>query len=148
MLKPKTGTEGGRPQGWIGVDLDGTLARYDGWRPDGSIGPPVPTMLARVKQKLAEGWDVRIVTARVAPMGALASMEEALNDGGGDQHKPQAQRMMIEAWCREHVGQVLRVQCYKDCQMIELWDDRARQVIPNTGVFLDERAVILSHDDR
>ena len=33
--------------GWIGVDLDGTLAEYHGWN-GGAIGEPVPAMLARV----------------------------------------------------------------------------------------------------
>lgn len=32
--------------GWIGVDLDGTLAVYDEWRGVSHIGAPVPAMLA------------------------------------------------------------------------------------------------------
>jgi len=35
---------------WIGVDLDGTLAVYDGWRGPEHIGPPVPAMVERVKR--------------------------------------------------------------------------------------------------
>ena len=35
--------------GWIGVDLDGTLAHYDGWKGIEHVGPPIPAMLARVK---------------------------------------------------------------------------------------------------
>ncbi len=129
--------EGGRPRGWIGVDLDGTLARYDGWRADGSVGAPVPRMVARVKQKLAEGWEVRIVTARVAPTEAVLTVApEGINKA------VEVQRQIIQAWCREHLGQALPVQCHKDYAMVELWDDRARQVIPNTGEFLDERAVV------
>lgn len=31
--------------GWIGVDLDGMLAYYDGWS-NGTIGEPIPLMLA------------------------------------------------------------------------------------------------------
>jgi hypothetical protein len=31
--------------GWIGVDLDGTLAIYGGWTGPRSIGEPVPKML-------------------------------------------------------------------------------------------------------
>ena len=61
-------------KGWIGVDLDGTLAFYQGWN-EGKIGDPVPVMLARVKGWLAEGVEVRIVTARgrdpPADMGRL-----------------------------------------------------------------------------
>lgn len=35
--------------GWIGVDLDGTLAFYDSWRGIDHIGAPIPLMLQRVK---------------------------------------------------------------------------------------------------
>lgn len=48
-------------RGWIGVDLDGTLAHYDGWKGETHIGKPIPLMLARVKRWLAEGKEVRIV---------------------------------------------------------------------------------------
>lgn len=41
--------------GWIGVDLDGTLAYYDGWIGAGHIGEPVPAMLERVKQLAGSG---------------------------------------------------------------------------------------------
>lgn len=51
--------------GWIGVDLDGTLAMYDGFKGPEHIGDPVPKMLERVKKWLAEGREVRIFTARV-----------------------------------------------------------------------------------
>jgi hypothetical protein len=51
--------------GWIGVDLDGTLAHYDGWVNTFHIGDPVPLMAARVRQWLENGEDVRIFTARV-----------------------------------------------------------------------------------
>ena len=45
--------------GWIGVDLDGTLAYYDYWRGPEHIGEPIPAMLERVQRWLAEGKDVR-----------------------------------------------------------------------------------------
>ena len=53
--------------GWIGVDLDGTLARYDGWKGPEHIGEPLMPMVERVKAWLAEGREVRIMTARVSP---------------------------------------------------------------------------------
>lgn len=99
--------------GWIGVDLDGTLAHYEGWKGIEHIGDPIPMMLERVKQWLSEGKDVRIFTARVA---------------NGDM----AVRY-IWAWSVVHLGQILPVTNVKDMNMIELWDDRAVQVIPNTG---------------
>lgn len=45
----------------------------------------------------------------------------------------QAIREMIESWCVEHIGHKLPITNVKDYGMIELWDDRAVQVIPNTG---------------
>lgn len=36
--------------GWIGVDLDGTLAHYDRWRGIDHVGDPVPAMMNRVKE--------------------------------------------------------------------------------------------------
>lgn len=100
--------------GWIGVDLDGTLAEYAGWQGPDHIGRPVPAMLERVKKWLASGTEVRIFTARVS--GNEKGVLEA-----------------IESWCARHVGQVLAVTCCKDYGMVELWDDHAVQVIPNTG---------------
>ncbi len=42
-------------KGWIGVDLDGTLAEYHGWVSPDNIGKPIPQMVARVKNLIAEG---------------------------------------------------------------------------------------------
>ncbi len=33
--------------GWIGVDLDGTLAHYEGWNGANHIGEPLAPMLER-----------------------------------------------------------------------------------------------------
>lgn len=101
--------------GWIGVDLDGTLAVYDEWRGVEHIGEPIPAMVERVKYWLESGIDVRIFTARV------------YGDGRADALRP------IEAWCAEHIGVVLPVTCQKDYGMVQLWDDRCVPVIPNTG---------------
>lgn len=56
--------EKGKADGWIGVDLDGTLAHYAGWVGPDHIGEPIPAMLARVQQWIAEGRTVKIFTAR------------------------------------------------------------------------------------
>lgn len=108
--------------GWIGVDLDGTLAHYDGWKGADHIGPPVESMLARVKQWIKDGRDVRVLTARVSHDGSAARMVEA-----------QMAMIHIMGWCALHVGTVLPVTCTKDYAMIELWDDRAVTVLPNLG---------------
>ena len=102
--------------GWIGVDLDGTLAHYDGWRGEAHIGAPIPAMVERVRRWLAQGREVRIFTARVSHPDQVDAAVEA-----------------IEAWCLEHIGVVLPITNAKDYEMIELWDDRAVQVVMNTG---------------
>jgi hypothetical protein len=113
--------------GWIGVDFDGTLAKYDGWN-GGVLGEPVPAMIERVKRWLGEGREVRIFTARVGATGLTSDV------GGVDGDEfAKAQRMQIQDWCEKHVGQRLAVTATKDFAMLELWDDRAVQVIPNTG---------------
>lgn len=116
--------------GWIAVDLDGTLAMYDGWKGIEHIGEPVPAMLTRVRRWVAEGRDVRIFTARVD--GGEVAL--AMGDGNGVHHRDVAAvRSHIEAWCEKHVGKVLPITNVKDYGMDELWDDRAVQVEANTG---------------
>lgn len=108
--------------GWIGVDLDGTLAEYHGWQGAQHIGAPIPKMVERVKNWIADGKDVRIFTARVAPQSIEAgaeTYEEVL--------------VPIAHWCLEHLGRVLTVTHEKDLGMIELWDDRCVQVLTNNG---------------
>ena len=102
--------------GWIGVDLDGTLAEYHGWAV--KIGKPIPAMQERVKRWLKDGKEVKIVTARVA---------------GVVQYAVEQERREIKAWCKEHLGQELEVTNAKDKGMEELWDDRAVEVRRNTG---------------
>jgi hypothetical protein len=100
-------------KGWIGVDLDGTLAEYHGWIEDGSIGMPIPTMLKRVKIWLLENKQVKIFTARA-------------------QHASQIP--IIKKWLKDNGLPDLEITNVKDMDMIELWDDRCVQVVPNTGM--------------
>lgn len=104
--------------GWIGVDLDGTLAHYEGWVGVDHIGEPIPAMVERVKGWLAEGIKVKIFTARVSTRNSIELLE--VLDA-------------IDKWCRAHIGQPLEVTCEKDYGMYELWDDRAVTVEANTG---------------
>lgn len=106
-----------RKGGWIGVDLDGTLAHYDHWRGADHIGEPIQPMLTRVQTWLAEGKNVKIFTAR---------MTEPHRDGIDV-------RRRIQDWCEEHGLPRLEVTNVKDYWMVEVWDDRAVQVIMNTG---------------
>ena len=103
---------------WIGVDLDGTLAHYDGFKGPTAIGEPIPAMVDRVKNMLAAGNNVRILTARVS------------EDPGGEVKRA------IEAWTEQHLGQKLPVTDVKDHHMVQLYDDRAVPVERNTGQLL------------
>lgn len=107
--------------GWIGVDLDGTLAEYTGWKDESHIGDPILPMLERVKEWLEQDIEVRIFTARVSTANRL---EEDVA----------TTRILIQDWCELHLGKRLEVTNQKDYAMMELWDDRCVQVIPNTGI--------------
>lgn len=117
--------------GWIGVDFDGTMARYEGWQGPYTFGEPIPAMVDRIKAWLAEGIEVRIVTARVSPVSCAANVIE-----------PTKVKALIRLWCLEHLGEPLEVTHEKDFGMIELWDDRAVQVEPNTGRRVDGKEAL------
>lgn len=102
---------------WIGVDLDGTLAEYQGWQGVDQIGKPIPAMMERVKEWLAQGLKVKIMTARVS----------------GDKAEAVVAQHYIEKWLADNGLPDLEVTCTKDYGMTELYDDRAIQVIMNTG---------------
>jgi hypothetical protein len=112
-----------RRDGWRGVDFDKTLAYYDGYKGHLVFGDPIPKMLERVKRWVANGEEVRIFTARVAPQA----------EPDGTPRDVEAIRKGIEDWTEKHVGKRLQVTNIKDHKMFELWDDRAVQVVPNTG---------------
>jgi hypothetical protein len=118
-------------EGWIGVDFDGTLAMHIENKPydPRKLGEPVPAMLARVKAWLDEGKDVRILTARVAP---------SFQGRPRDEQALQAW-FAIRAWCAKHIGHALEVTCEKGPEMLELWDDRAVQIVRNTGQTIQEK---------
>ena len=98
---------------WIGVDLDGTLAVYDGvWLGIHHIGAPIPLMIERVKEWVTNGKKVKIVTARCGDPKAIPH---------------------IEMWLNRHGIGGLEITATKDYNMIEIWDDRCIQVEHNTG---------------
>ena len=98
--------------GWIGVDLDGTLAHYTGWKGPDHIGDPIPAMLERVFQWLQEGREVRIFTARACVAEQIPPIRE---------------------WLDRHGLGHLQITNVKDFGMVELYDDRCVQVEMNTG---------------
>ncbi len=119
---------------WIGVDLDGTLAHYDGWKGNLHVGEPIPKMADRVRAWLAEDRDVRIFTARVS----RTSIQNNLQPQEIFYTEHLKVEKAIQDWTEKHFGKRLKVTCEKDFSMVELWDDRCVQVIPNTGVSLKE----------
>jgi hypothetical protein len=105
------------------VDLDGTLARSEGWSGYHEVGEPIDLMVKRIRDWLADGLNVKIMTARV---------------GSPDKGHPDMQRRLIQRWLRVkcHLPS-LQIVSSKDEDMIELWDDKAVQVVPNTGLRAD-----------
>lgn len=100
--------------GWIGFDLDGTLAEYHGWK-DGEIGKPVLNIVNRWNLHRKQGFECRIFTARV-------SGEDA-----------EEQRKLIQEWALLNLKEVPVITHEKDFKMICLYDDRAIAVKPNSG---------------
>lgn len=115
---------------WIAVDLDGTLAHLGPYVGPGFIGEPIKPMLERVKKWLAEGKQVKIFTARVGQQDTKWSGDLTVDEI----------IQGIHDWTERHLGVRLPVTCSKDYGMTELWDDRAIQVLFNTGVRADGRA--------
>lgn len=110
----------GMSKGWIGVDLDGTLAHYDGWKGPDHIGEPILKILERVKLWMAfNKYEIRIFTARA---------------GIPEQIPP------VVAWLEKHGIGGLAITNIKDFSMVELWDDRCVQIISNLGISVQEHA--------
>ena len=95
---------------WIGVDLDGTLAKHDGKL--GEIGSAIPSMVERVEKWIDDGHEVRIFTARA---------ESAL------------ERIKVKKWLSDNDLPDLAITNKKDWKMLELYDDRAIRVEHNKG---------------
>lgn len=115
-------THGSNAEEWIGFDLDGTLAKYDGWKGVEHIGEPITTTVVVAKLLHWLGKKIKILTARVAPR----------DDGdGGDKAKK-----YVEEWCRKNLGFVPEIVYEKDASMAALFDDRAVAVEQNTGKIL------------
>ncbi len=108
-------------KGWYGFDLDGTLAEYDTWRGPQHIGAPIMTMVWVARYHLSRGDIVKVFTARVA--SGNPSREEA--------------RQAITRWTSLVFGQELEATAEKDMNLIAYYDDRAIQVVANTGKVVD-----------
>lgn len=98
---------------WVGVDLDGTLAYYDGWKGEEVIGDPIPLMMKLVRMMIQTGTRVKIMTARAGT---------------------QCGRNAVARWLNDNRLYGIEVTNKKDFQMTALYDDRAFQVERNTGI--------------
>jgi hypothetical protein len=97
-------------QRWIGVDLDGTLAKWEKW--GDHIGEPVIPMMWRVQRWLRLGERVKIFTAR-------ASLSDQIP--------------LVKAWLAKYGLGHLEVTNVKDLYCKAIWDDIAIPVEHNTG---------------
>jgi hypothetical protein len=122
MSREVPGIEGG----WVGFDLDRTLAHYTEWLGIGNIGAPVPAMAAHVKAWIAEGRDVRIFTARI-------SIPEDTSKRAERELEAAVNLAAVRLWCFKHLGKVLPVTCVKDYKCDAIYDDIAVQIVPNEG---------------
>lgn len=141
-------THGETGKGWYGFDLDGTLAKYDGWKGIDHIGEPVKPMVELMKRMHNEGKVVKIMTARVAPRkledGTIGEQFTWLTPAPSS--NPDARytaTQYILDWCEEvaHLGFVPEVVYQKDHLMLELYDDRVKQVVPNEGWLVEDIAM-------
>lgn len=110
------GEKEGENRGWIGIDLDGTLAQADALSDASKIGAPVPRMVELARKLTREGYRIKIFTARAYDARQVA---------------------MVREWLRENGLPEFEVTNIKDFQMIRLYDDRAVQVIANTGEIVE-----------
>ncbi len=100
---------------WIGVDLDGTLARDDEeghFLPPYPLGKPIPEMIEMVKSLLTAGVTVKIFSARACEPESVPRIQD---------------------WAEKHGLGRLEVTNQKDYDLIRFYDDRAIQVLPNQG---------------
>ena len=103
----------------VACDLDGTLAIYKGERDHMFIGEPIKCMVDAIKVIRECNGEVWIFTARLS-----------------DPQTHDVAKKVIEDWLKKHDIQVDGITCVKQKFFSEFWDDRAIQVIKNTGEFI------------
>lgn len=111
------------------VDLNGTLCHHEKgalvFDEAGNflIGKPINKMVRRVRRWLSEGMEVRIMSGSVGL--------------GGD--KAASAQKAIREWCREHFGRELKVTATITPRCIGIFNDKAHEVIRNTGRLRNEK---------
>ena len=109
---------------WLAVDLDGTLAVYNGWSGEDHIGNLVLPIAEKIKQRVNDGWKVAIFTARVSGQASEAAHAERI----------------IWGWLEDNkiAHLISGITANKHKYFREFWDDRAIAVEINKGVFTEE----------
>lgn len=154
-------THGQQGEGWYGFDLDGTLAKYDGWKGIDNIGEPVKPMVDLIKRMHEEGKVVKILTARIAPRLCGETHATGCRCGHCEEEasKPPVMQEQylaelgkdgmtvkrrasdyIRDWCAANLGFLPAIVYQKDHLMLELYDDRVKQVVPNEGWLIEDIA--------
>ena len=103
----------------IAVDLDGTLAQYDGWKGIDHIGCVIPEVANAMERAQAEGAEVHLFTARVSDPEDAAEAHQ-----------------VISKWAEANHFNFASITAVKHKFFTEFWDDRAIQVIKNEGIFV------------
>ncbi len=102
------------------VDWDGTMVEYHGFVGACIYGAPIPTMVNRVRQWIAEGHEVIIFTSRAS-----------------SEHNPKRvmeECMAIDVALQDMGLPRLQVTANKFMRISVFWDDRAIGVERNTGI--------------
>jgi len=115
-------------QRYIALDFDQTVSFYEHYEGPEKVGAPIQEMVRKVKEEMQQGTTFCIFTARVNP--GDAGPEESLD--------ATKSFLAIAEWTQKVFGQLLAITHEKSPHFTEIWDDRGRQVLPNTGVFVTE----------
>lgn len=113
---------GGKKQ-VIAVDLDATLAEYNGWLGESHIGAPIKEMVELLKSIKELGHELWIFTARLS---------------NNDKEKT---RSAIITWLEKHdlAHLFAGITCEKSHRFTMFLDDRAYRVEANTGIVHSRR---------
>lgn len=153
-------THGAEGKGWYGFDLDGTLAKYDKWEGFDHVGEPIKPMVDLIKKMHDEGKVVKILTARVslranteykarekcAPPDYVTTADFSCLSANAKTWVENmylcldtwGAREFVIDWCLKNLGFLPEITHEKDHLMLELYDDRVKQVVPNEGLLVED----------
>lgn len=115
------------PGGYYYIDLDKTLAFHKTEWGAKVIGKPLPKMVVKIKKLLRDGKKIKIFTARAGEKKAIKEIQD---------------------WLKANRLPRFEITNIKGTDVIEIWDDRARQVDPNTGEFAKALGHAMGKEER